>query len=566
MSVTPVELPNRAGRRAIARNRGGALGAAGVLAVGSAGALLAAFAGSAGAASTLIVDSNADGAATAANCTDGTPGNCTLRDAAAQANNGDTINFDAGITSITLTGGTVDFDAVNIIGPGSANLTVTTTVYAGAYESFYFGGTGDVTISGITITKNRIAARHEGNLTLDDVTITESTGLSGGALYANNNGELDINDSNFDNNTSFRNGGALYANNDGAITITGSTFTGNDAAGGSGGGLKISGTGVTTITRTNISGNSSRRSGGGLNVGYYYERGGSLVIDSSTVSGNTAGQEGGGLELYNIDGLTMLNSTISGNTAGQDGGGLELYNIGGFTMLNSTISGNTAGQDGGGLRLEYIGDALIANSTMADNAGDADEGRGSALYFANYLNGDVQILFTTISGNSAGADTLRISRFNGFSMDLTGTIITDNTTSTGTGTLATDITSLDMPSGLLTLTNSLVMGVINAGGEVDGGGNLFGVSALLGALADNGGATKTMALLTGSPAIDAGPLTWTAFDGDGFDQRATPFLRVYGTSADMGAYEVQPDPEPEPEPTTTTTTVGIDPVVPAFTG
>jgi hypothetical protein len=34
----------------------------------------------------------------------------------------------------------------------------------------------------------------------------------------------------------------------------------------------------------------------------------------------------------------------------------------------------------------------------------------------------------------------------------------------------------------------------------------------------------------------------------------------------MGAYEVQPDPEPEPEPTTTTTTVGIDPVVPAFTG
>jgi hypothetical protein len=56
-------------------------------------------------------------------------------------------------------------------------------------------------------------------------------------------------------------------------------------------------------------------------------------------------------------------------------------------------------------------------------------------------------------------------------------------------------------------------------------------SALLGPLADNGGPTLTMALLPGSPAIDAGdtgvmPTT---------DQRGFP--RPAGVGADIGAYE-----------------------------
>src|SRR5262249_18562502 len=53
---------------------------------------------------------------------------------------------------------------------------------------------------------------------------------------------------------------------------------------------------------------------------------------------------------------------------------------------------------------------------------------------------------------------------------------------------------------------------------------------LLSALADNGGATKTCALLPGSPAIDAGNNTASPMT----DQRG--FFR-YGTSSDIGAYE-----------------------------
>jgi hypothetical protein len=95
--------------------------------------------------------------------------------------------------------------------------------------------------------------------------------------------------------------------------------------------------------------------------------------------------------------------------------------------------------------------------------------------------------------------------------------------------------------------------------------NIHRPTPILGALADNGGPTKTMAPLTGSPAIDAGPDPVASLTGNGSDQRGTPWVRVYNGTSDIGAVEVQPDPN---APTTTTsTTAGTDePLVPAFTG
>ena len=63
------------------------------------------------------------------------------------------------------------------------------------------------------------------------------------------------------------------------------------------------------------------------------------------------------------------------------------------------------------------------------------------------------------------------------------------------------------------------------------GGSLIGVDPLLGPLADNGGETKTHALLPGSPAIDAGN------DGTclATDQRGIP--RPQGAACDIGAFE-----------------------------
>jgi hypothetical protein len=66
----------------------------------------------------------------------------------------------------------------------------------------------------------------------------------------------------------------------------------------------------------------------------------------------------------------------------------------------------------------------------------------------------------------------------------------------------------------------------------------------LGALADNGGPTRTMALLAGSSAVDAAPCQAAVST---VDQRG--IARPQGTGCDIGAYELQ-----QVEPTTTTTT------------
>ncbi len=64
---------------------------------------------------------------------------------------------------------------------------------------------------------------------------------------------------------------------------------------------------------------------------------------------------------------------------------------------------------------------------------------------------------------------------------------------------------------------------------------------MLGALTDNGGPTFNLALMPGSPAIDAG----NNLAGSTYDQRGSRFERVIGSAADIGAYEVQQPQSPE---------------------
>jgi hypothetical protein len=76
------------------------------------------------------------------------------------------------------------------------------------------------------------------------------------------------------------------------------------------------------------------------------------------------------------------------------------------------------------------------------------------------------------------------------------------------------------------------------------------IDPLLEPLADNGGPTQTMALLPGSPAIDAGN---NAYATD-WDQRGAPFRRIVNGVIDIGAFEVQahghggPTRQPLPDP------------------
>jgi len=85
--------------------------------------------------------------------------------------------------------------------------------------------------------------------------------------------------------------------------------------------------------------------------------------------------------------------------------------------------------------------------------------------------------------------------------------------------------------------NTNINNLVEDGGCSSNGSHfLSGVEPNLDSLADNGGPTQTMALLAGSPAIDAGDTTTCAASPvNALDQRGV--TRPVGASCDIGAYE-----------------------------
>ena len=95
-------------------------------------------------------------------------------------------------------------------------------------------------------------------------------------------------------------------------------------------------------------------------------------------------------------------------------------------------------------------------------------------------------------------------------------------------------------------------------GSFSGNGNMVGVTNPgLGSPANNGGPTQTMALLPGSPAINAGSVA-LAVDQNGnpltTDQRGAGYPRIVNGTVDIGAFE-------GPDPTTTALTTSVTPSV-----
>ena len=517
-------------------SRTGRVAAGGSLLIGGVAGGLA-LAPQAGAATTFTVTNTADSGAG------------SLRQAIADANNNagaDIIVFDASAAgTITLTTGDLDiFDDVTITGLGAADSIISGNNNSRIF-SMYDEGARTISISGLTL--------------------TDGSSTTGGALYSKG---IDLTLSGVvitGNEASNRGGGVYFGDLGGrnpSLTIIDSEISDNTADN-DGGGLSLYSVGDVTITNTVVSGNTSGNRGGG---GYFYKVRDVSIVNSS-FENNDAASIGGGVSILYVDDISIDSSTFDQNSVVSYGGGVHATYSDSFTMTNSTVSGNEA-EVGAGIILDNNGDVLIANSTIANNAGDVEGGYGGALYLAG-SSGDLRIMFSTISGNSSGDTVVRLFVDSQFTAEITGTIISDNTTESGSGTQAEDL-YLGLNSSF-TVTNSLIMGETFGGVFSDGGGNVFGVSAQLGALADNGGSTFTMEPAAGSHVIDAGPLTWTAFMGDGSDQRGGAFLRVHNGQADMGALEVQPEPAPPTTTTTTgsndvTTTVAPDPVVPAFTG
>jgi CSLREA domain-containing protein len=261
------------------------------------------------------------------------------------------------------------------------------------------------------------------------------------------------------------NGGGI--NNDhGILTLTNSIVSGNNS-GSIGGGIFNISPAVTTLINSTVSGNTANIGGGISNVG------GTVTLFISTVSGNTAFTEGGGIG--NAQGpLTVSNSTVSGNLSSNGGGISNTFLGSAMTLVNSTVSGNRANNNGGGIYNTAVAD--LFSSTITNNQADAD-----------FLG----------SGTGGGVFNM------GFDFKFQNTIIAGNF-ETGLPAPNEPLVAVfsDCAGSIQSQGNNLMRFIDSTHCTVMGGVTL--ANPMLGPLQNNGGPTQTHALLSNSPAIDAG--------------------------------------------------------------
>jgi hypothetical protein len=251
-------------------------------------------------------------------------------------------------------------------------------------------------------------------------------------------------------------------------------------------------------------------------AGVFIDGGCTLTLTSTIVSGNSAnnGLHGGGIANYGT--LTVTRSTLSDNYTLGKGGAIDTG--GPLTLTSCTVSGNF-GVVGGGIANEG-GIVALTSSTFSGNsavvAGGIDNDFGALTLTSCTLSGNSATYYGGIYSTPGYALTT-----------LRNTIVAGNTS----GGNPSDISGNVDPSSSYNL-----IGTGGSGGLIDGvNHNQVGVANPgLGTLADNGGPTQTMALLPGSPAIDAGGTTYASAT----DQRG--FARIVGGAVDIGAFEVQP--------------------------
>jgi CSLREA domain-containing protein len=225
-----------------------------------------------------------------------------------------------------------------------------------------------------------------------------------------------------------------------------------------------------------------------------------VTISGLVIRGGSSPTSTSGGGILNSGVLTMIGSTITGNTSGLHGGGIETGSPTSLlNMTNSTVSGNQAIVDGGGVD-ETGGVANLLSTTITTNLADSDKngtGNGGGIGVFS-----VGAIFNTRSTLVAG------------NVD-TGGQIPDCASASGAFLLSQGQTLIGDPTGC-TFTG--------------GPGDVTGVKAKLGPLADNGGPTPTHALRPGSAAIDRGAACPPG------DQRGV--LRSLGGVCDIGAYEL----------------------------
>jgi hypothetical protein len=274
---------------------------------------------------------------------------------------------------------------------------------------------------------------------------------------------------------------------------------------------------------------------------FYINALGTVTLSGMTITnGNGVGRvaSGFGGAILGITGPVIISDcAIVGNRTAISGGGAALV-FGVFQMTGCTISGNMAFAAGGAHIQDSI--ASLTNCTISGNTATANTGAIGVPGTARIT--DLTLTNCSVTGNSAATE-------GGVTVNSSNTVVVTaklkNTLAAGNSPKNFSTNVFGSGSATLTTLGYNLDGDGSSGFINGSNGDLVGtmsnpLNAMLGPLANNGGPTDTHALLSGSPAIDAGDPNFSP--PTNYDQRGPGFSRVVNGRIDIGAFEVAPCP------------------------
>lgn len=505
----------------------------------------------------------------------------TLRNAVTQSASGDTIQFNSAILGQTIILASQILINKNLTIEGTIivsgnNTTRVFQIADGGYEVIFRGvtisngKTPDSTTVETTSAGGAILAGSGTKLTLENCYLLNNVAGFGGAIYTGFQGSTVIRNCFFSGNNGSltldteRGGGAIATKSAGSLSVTGSTFSNNRGTNGGAINLLL---GSMTIEDSTFTGNDSTTGSGINTIGYggaiYTDganasgpnstpgaTGGKIIVRRSKFEGNRGKGQGGGIFLFLYSPDTFLlekctlinNQVLKASNGDAFGGGIRIGN-GEYTVDSCTFANNIAESQGGAVWVGEQSPGTIVNSTFNGNSAvdpsDNSNGLGGALMFAT--SSPQKIINATIAGNVAGSEGGGIR--GGSNVTLTNTIVSNNTAnnpwgnkqnaSDGQGFVANPSPYFSDGGGNIqwpAITNNFNNANITA--------SVLQADPKLGILQDNGGGIMTMALLSGSAAINAG----VSQGAPTVDQRG--LQRPQSNSVDSGAFEYSVLPSP----------------------
>ncbi len=413
-------------------------------------------------------------------------------------------------------GGVVDFNC----GPDPVVITVNTTV---VYQQATVNGNGRITLSGEDL-RQIFYVMTAGNLTLNDIELTDGAAGDGGAIYVEPPSTVTLNRTTIKSSQASSHGGAIYSS--GTLILNDSILDSNVATM-HGGGIYNNG-GSVTIANTDLYDNQANWGGAIANL-----QSSTVMVNGGYMISNQSTGDGGAI--HNRGELTLHRTTLGSNIAGNNGGGI-FNNAGMVTLYDSYLVSNQSVNGGGVYTVngQLTLDRTVIRSSFISNL-------GGGIFAAS----PTQITNSTFSGNRAvkGGGIFAIfdlailnSTFNENRADLGGAIWRDQAVATMTlkntilaGSRNTNNSSpaLNCEGPSLTSLGRNIISDNTCVPNPSSVGDLLGTDAQLGVWL--GSILHGYIPAASSPAVDYG------LDCPAVDQRGYP--RPLGLACDVGSIE-----------------------------